>query len=189
VAQVAHIIAKSKTERHGALWALLLNTGLRPQEALALKWEDLKDGKLTISRALVKVSPSRWEFGPTKTKTSRRVVSVPSGSTQRTGDTQGPPSSSDTQRWNWVWPERSDLRYQGREANRLVECVPGVADYAQAAQYVYTCRHTNASLLLAAGWPVKAVSERLAGPCVSQDDAGCLLPYPAGDGRGDGGGF
>lgn len=41
----------------GALWCTLLNTGLRPQEALALKWSDITpDGALTVQRALVRVA-------------------------------------------------------------------------------------------------------------------------------------
>jgi integrase len=164
-AQVARIVAEVKTERHGALWALLLNTGLRPQEALALKWEDLKDGKLTIARALVKVSSARWELGPTKTKSSRRVLSVPRVALDALAVHKVRQAAQILK--GGIGYARNDLIFATKWGTQIS---PPTAYRSWLVMLrrlnippcmLYTTRHTHASLLLAAGWPVKAVSERL----------------------------
>jgi integrase len=77
--------AKGDYQKH-ALWTILLTSGMRPQEALALKWDDIavttaEDGretcKITIVRALKQVDKSRWEVGEVKTKAGRRSIPVP----------------------------------------------------------------------------------------------------------------
>jgi integrase len=60
--------------RYGALWALLLLTGLRPGEALALRWDDLEGDRLRVRRALVRLSDGSWSFQETKTKKGRTVT-------------------------------------------------------------------------------------------------------------------
>ena len=164
-AQVARIMGQVKTERHGALWALLLNTGLRPQEALALKWEDLQDGKLSIFRALVKMNSFHWEIGPTKTKTSRRVLSVPNVALAALAVHKARQAEKMLRAGaSYV---RNDLIFATREGmpvappNAYRAWLVMLKRLNIAPCILYTCRHTHASLLLAAGWPVKAVSERL----------------------------
>jgi integrase len=164
-AQVARIMAEVKTERHGALWALLLNTGLRPQEALALKWEDLRGGKLTIARALVKVSSAHWEIGQTKTKTSRHVISVPQVVLAALAVHKV--RQAEQMLRSGAAYVRNDLIFATREgmpvapSNAYRSWLVMLKRLNIAPCILYTCRHTHASLLLAAGWPVKAVPERL----------------------------
>jgi len=54
VAQVNHLLDVTKDDPLCVLWRLLLTTGLRPQEALALKWSDadLKGKWLSVQRVL-----------------------------------------------------------------------------------------------------------------------------------------
>lgn len=72
--------ALGDVQRH-ALWMILLTAGLRPQEALALKWDDITETDLgvwlTIQRALKKTGTSQWEIGEVKTKAGRRQLMVP----------------------------------------------------------------------------------------------------------------
>jgi integrase len=60
--------------RFGALWTLLLLTGLRPGEALALRWDDLEGNRLRVRRALVRLANGSWTFEETKTKRGRGVT-------------------------------------------------------------------------------------------------------------------
>jgi len=57
-----------------ALWTLLLLTGLRPAEALGLKWEDLDGERLTVRRALVRLAKGQWELAETKTRRGRTLT-------------------------------------------------------------------------------------------------------------------
>lgn len=62
-----------------ARWAVAFSTGMRPQEYLALSWDDalLTDHAIIVRRALVEVTPGHWIIGPTKTKESHRTIPVP----------------------------------------------------------------------------------------------------------------
>jgi integrase len=82
------------TDRFGALWILLLHTGLRPSEALGLQWDDVNGDTLEIRRALAwtRETPQSWTPLPKgekkqrqkwvwhltepKTKGSRRTVAL-----------------------------------------------------------------------------------------------------------------
>ena len=74
--QTNEIIEKTKDEKHGWLWRLSLTTGIRPQEALALKWSDLVGNALTINRAIVRMPKGAWEVREfhTKRQSSRRKI-------------------------------------------------------------------------------------------------------------------
>lgn len=71
------LLAVCHTDRYGALFALLVWTGLRPSEGLGLTWADVDfDGKrLTIRRALVRMTGSA-ELRTTKTDRAR-VLPIP----------------------------------------------------------------------------------------------------------------
>jgi integrase len=73
-AQSQRFLATARDDRWYALWALLVSTGLRPGEALALKWSDLEGNSLRIQRTLVRVPNEGWRFEEPKTKRSRPVV-------------------------------------------------------------------------------------------------------------------
>lgn len=77
--QAHHFLAVVEEDRYGALWTLLLTSGLRPGEALALKWEDLEENAertaavLRVRRALVRLGKDGWTVEGTKTRKSRSV--------------------------------------------------------------------------------------------------------------------
>jgi integrase len=90
--QETRFIAAAKKDAWSALWHLLLDTGLRPGEACALKWEpdtaevprwgwiDL-DAKLvrvraTLARAGVESAQGGWKLTPPKTENSIRDVPI-----------------------------------------------------------------------------------------------------------------
>jgi integrase len=62
-----------------ALFHVLLSTGLRPGEALALRWEDLNlpDARLAVRQALVGRGDGSYVIGKPKTKSSYRRLTLP----------------------------------------------------------------------------------------------------------------
>jgi integrase len=77
VEQVAQLLATATTYRNGrysALFHVLLLGGLRPSEALALRWDDLHERRLRVERAVTVDAHRRLVAGPTKTKAARSVV-------------------------------------------------------------------------------------------------------------------
>jgi integrase len=73
----------AEADRYYALWTLLLTTGARPSEALALQWRDLGGNRLHIRRSLNRRGvdreehPEGWELVPPKTKKGKRKVVLP----------------------------------------------------------------------------------------------------------------
>lgn len=67
-------------ERHRALYALALATGMRQGEILALQWKhvDLAGAIVRVRQSLVLLprDEGSWEFGPPKTEKSRRDVEL-----------------------------------------------------------------------------------------------------------------
>jgi integrase len=64
-------------DRWYALWALLLTAGLRPSEALGLRWSDVEPGRIRVQRTLVHLGGGDWRFDECKTSRSRRTVPIP----------------------------------------------------------------------------------------------------------------
>jgi len=79
--QAAAFLKSSQGERLYPLWVLLLATGVRPEEAFALTWEDvdLTAGTLTVTKAMQLVGPGKYAPLDTKTDKSKRTVSFSEG--------------------------------------------------------------------------------------------------------------
>jgi integrase len=76
--QADALFAVTADDRNGALWRLLLTTGVRLGEALGLKWDDvdLDKGRATIQRALQRQAGAGLVFVEPKSQRSRRTVNL-----------------------------------------------------------------------------------------------------------------
>ncbi len=80
MAQVDLFLEATKLDPLAVLWRLLLTSGLRPQEALALKWSDLDLAEkwVSVRRVLRDVGKGRYELvEDTKTDGSTRRIGLP----------------------------------------------------------------------------------------------------------------
>jgi integrase len=152
--------------RYSVLWHLLATTGIRPGEALALKWTDLDGDRIRIQRNLVRHADNRWTLKDPKTGRARRTVTVPATVVEqlkrhRTEQLEerlqaGPAyedhglvfSASNGSPLDWKIIVARHFRALAKDAGFL-KLRP------------YDLRHTHATLLLQAGVNVKVVSERL----------------------------
>lgn len=79
---VLKIVAGLGEHRHRLTILLALSTGLRESELLALKYSDIKDGKLSVNKQLIKKATIKegekttheYIVGATKTKASVRII-------------------------------------------------------------------------------------------------------------------
>lgn len=166
--EAQRFIEAAKEDRFYALWILLVSTGLRPGEALGLKWADVDwdNARLRIQRVLVRLKAGAWHFAEPKTERSRRVVSLPQGlisilKTHRARQLhERLKAGADYTELDLVFGARSgqplDYRLLRRRHFTRVLAKAGIKGIR-----VYDLRHTCATLLLAAGEHPKVVSERL----------------------------
>ncbi|MCA9762278.1 MAG: site-specific integrase [Gemmatimonadetes bacterium] len=71
--QARTFLEVASEDRWSALWHLLLLTGMRPGEALGLRWSDIVDENIQISRSLTRLRSRPWKLGPTKTGQGRTI--------------------------------------------------------------------------------------------------------------------
>jgi len=155
--------------RWESLWEILLVTGLRPGEALGLKWSDVdwEGSRISVQRSLARSDNNSWYFVEPKTPTSRRSVVVP------------PSSMESLKRYRVKQAEeRLQKGAEFRSDLDLVFCNGRgePIDYRAAVRQhfkplvraaglnplrPYDLRHTCATLLLAGGEHPKVVAERL----------------------------
>lgn len=164
-AQAQQFLAKAKDDTYWPLWLLALKTGLRRGELLGVRWKDLDldTGMLRVQQT-VQVLAGAPCIQPPKTDAGRRVVKLSADVID----------ALRTYRTEWVkrqlaasaWTE-GDLVFctaEGKPLNpnnlyRNYEAIIARADVPRIR--LHDMRHTHATLLLAAGTPIKAVSERL----------------------------
>ncbi len=164
--QAARFLEAARSDRWYALWTVLLTTGLRPGEALALKWSDLDGDRLRVQRSLVRDAGGGWHLAEPKSARARRVVSLPATSLrvlQAHRKQQLEERLGAGEQW-----EDHDLVFASSTGQPLDFRVavrrhfkPLLKRAGLPSIRPYDLRHTCATLLLAAGENVKVVSERL----------------------------
>lgn len=154
-------LTAARTSPHYAFFTLMLSTGLRPSEALALRWQDvdLKRHAVRITRTVKRLG-GMWLFEEPKTKKSRRVVDYPVSLNEVLLEHRAKQAELIGE---------SDLVFSSLEGTPLHEKNMLTRHYRPLlkaaglleAMRLYDLRHTHASLLLLAGVHPKVVSERL----------------------------
>ena len=167
-------LTAAKSDEWYALWLLLLTGGLRPGEALGLKWGDLDGNRLHIQRALIPGSKGTWKLEDVKTERSRRVVVLPETTARalvnhrRKQVEQRLAAGQHYQDFGLVFamPSGAPPDYRGlvqahfKRVLKRAELPPSLR--------VYDLRHTAATLLLQLGENPKIVAERLGHSTVTQ---------------------
>ena len=154
-------------DRWSAIWMLLVTTGLRPGEALGLKWSDLEGNRLRIQRTLVRLKRGKgWHLGEPKTPKSRRSVTLPETAlrelrrhrARQAEERLQVGSGYDDNGFVFAASNGSPLDQRNLVRRHFMRILHA-ADLPDIR--VYDLRHTCATLLLAAGENPKIVSERL----------------------------
>jgi integrase len=163
----------AKGDRHEALYALDITTGLRPEELYGLRWKDLdlENCRLTVNQVVAKTrrkkgeDVSRYEFGPPKTDKSRRTIDYPAFvaellSLERQCVIESRRLAGN--RWKeagLVFPSQVGTPLEERNVLRRFQTICEDNDLPKLR--LYDLRHTHASLLIDEGVHPKKISERL----------------------------
>jgi len=160
-----------------ALFSLLLTSGMRPSEALALKWPDIdfKNRRVTVRRSLSRVNGKGLVLEETKTDRSRRTIPLPSNVIADLQELKKEYDRAAAERnakekWNLPVDEYNDqgLVFANTTGGPLDEgnilrrhFKPLLKSAGLPDIRLYDLRHSCATLLLSAGENPKIVSERL----------------------------
>jgi len=74
--QIIKLLEAAQNDSLRSLWCLLLTSGLRPGEAVALRWSDLNDGAITVRRSLVSDGKGHYSVAESQAKTKESILSV-----------------------------------------------------------------------------------------------------------------
>lgn len=181
--QVAALLKAAEPSRYAAMFALLVNTGLRRGEALALRWPDVD---LTNKRARVRGTLARVDgdlvVTATKSERSNRTIplSEPAAGVLKAVKVR---QAAERLRAGSVW---TDTGYvfttelgqpcDPRNALRALKVAAAAAHLDGIG--LHTLRHSAASVMLSAGVPLKVVSDLLghSGIAITADVYGHVSP-------------
>lgn len=152
-----------------ALFSLLLTSGMRPGEALGLKWDDIdfKGKKVTVNRSLTRTKGGGWTLEEPKTARSRRSIPLPSSviadlkehrNRQREKIIEAKQGKYNNQDFIFA-AENGEPMHENHIYNRHFKPILKKAGLRDIR--LYDLRHSCATLLLSAGENPKVVSERL----------------------------
>ena len=169
--QIANVLEKTRGDRLHPLWHLLLHTGLRPQEALALKWRDFEHTKngvqATVVRAVVSDGCGHFSVqNTTKTEGSQRTVSVPKSTwevlqTHRRRQAEEMMLAGDRyDRQDFVFATRLGRILDRTNVAQRWKTALRKAGVTVKARF-YDTRHSHATTLLNNGVDIALVSKRL----------------------------
>jgi len=160
--ELATFLTAARAQRLYPALHLAAHTGMRRGEVVGLKWSDLDvtNKRLSVQRTLQCVAGRPVEFG-VKTRTSRRCIDLDARTIselrrwrQRIQDEGLPAGDGD-----WMFCSTAGRFLNPESLSQLFDRV--VRRTAVPRVRFHDVRHTHASLLIAAGVPVKVVSERL----------------------------
>jgi len=161
----------AKTDRHGAIFLFALETGMRPEEYLALRWSDLDWAKrqVTVSRTLSLPREGGYKFIETaKTKKSYRTLPVSSmlmGKLRDHHETQIVYKKYMVEHGKWedhdlIFSSATGTPYFLHNLGRYFKRLLTNAELDPKMR-LYDLRHSCATLMLSSGVNAKIVSERL----------------------------
>jgi integrase len=168
-AEVGRLLEAAKGDRLEPLIVLMLGTGLRRGEALALHWSDvhLTEGNVRVMWTLARVD-RHLIFDEPKTEGSRRFVPLPSPVIDTLKRHRVAQAAERLAAAAWLpWPDHEDLVFpthigtptDPRNALRAFDGIAGRAGLTGVG--LHTLRHSAASALIASGAHIKVVQELL----------------------------
>jgi integrase len=181
--QVSSLLGAASTSRYRPLFELLVNTGLRRGEALALKWSDvdLTNAMMRVRGTLSRVD-GELQVTDTKTTKSRRSIplAAPAVATLRAVKTR---EASDKLRAGNLWSQTGHVfttelgePCDPRNALRALSTAAKTVGLHNVG--LHTLRHSAASVMLTNGVPLTVVSQALghAGIAITADVYGHVSP-------------
>ena len=180
-AEASRFMEAASYNRLKALFSLMLTSGIRPGEALGLRWQDVDfdNCRITINRTLIRNGKS-WTLEEPKTSRSRRTIPIPQEVLSDLEEEKQKQEKAATERKKIIkWhPEKAEKLKPYTDhgfvfatetgepfgERNVIRCYyKPLLKQANLDEGIrlYDLRHSCATLLLSAGENPKVVSERL----------------------------
>jgi integrase len=150
----------------GPLVTIAATTGLRQGELLGLRWQDVDAGTLHVRRSLARTYDGGWELAEPKTSRSRRMINLPAAA-RAAFDRQRQLQDALREQAGTAWQDQSGLVFTDA-AGWPLKGYNVTREFAAILKAVglphipfHGLRHSVATALLAAGVPLKVVSDLL----------------------------
>jgi integrase len=158
-------IAASMTDTYAPLWQLALGTGLRRGEFLGVRWQDIDlDGRQLSVRQTVVLLGGAPSIQPPKSAAARRTIKLSTEIADSLAKHRVAQVARRLAAESWSDGDLIFCTGEGNpiNPNNLYRNFNAIIERAGVKRIPpHGMRHTHATLLLAAGTPIKAVSERL----------------------------
>jgi integrase len=150
----------------GPMYALAAATGLRRGELVGLRWADISDGVLRVSRSVARDEAGGWSAAETKSVRSRRALPLP-GLARNALDRQRKRQAGARLAAGSAWQDQLGLVFTDAVGKPIL---PEYVSHAFAAARkraglptatLHQLRHTAATMLLAEGVSLAVISEWL----------------------------
>jgi integrase len=161
------LLATAALHPFGPLVTVAATTGLRLGELLGLSWADIdeKDGTLSVRRSLARARDG-WALAEPKTKRSRRTIDLPSAARLPLGR-QRQLQDAAREAAGTAWQDVDGLVFtdpigrplRGSDVNHAFHRLLDAAGLPSVP--FHGLRHSAATAMLAAGVPLKVVSDHL----------------------------
>lgn len=158
--EVERFLAAAAPSKWSLFFKLMLGTGVRPSEALALTWRsvDLGRGTITIRQSLSRVN-GRWLFNEPKTPSSRRSIPLPHSLLQPLAEHLTAQRELGFTELLFCNVDGDPIHERGIVSGSFKPALERAG--LPSSVRLYDLRHTHATLLMLAGVHIKVVSERL----------------------------
>lgn len=166
--QARSFLEFARQDAYRVLWVVALETGMRPEEYMGLRWRDvdLKEGVLMLQRALKWMKGGEWRLDDLKSDGARRKLRLSDELRRHLVDHRKAQleerlaAGKDWQDNDLVFT--AEIGKPLRIENLTRRHFKPILRVAQLPDIrLYDLRHTSATLLLLKGVHVKIVSERL----------------------------
>lgn len=170
VEEMHRVLEAAKDGPAYGIFATMLYTGLRPQEAAALKWDDidLEEGQIHLRRVWGRFENQKGSFIKDigKTKGALKTISMPQVLVEilreeRVEQLRALMEAGERNEEGWVFLAGRLNTWSGAGLRHRWQKTLEDAGMDRKAYRLYDCRHTHATLLLANGAPMAAVQARL----------------------------
>src|SRR6202165_2139958 len=169
-----HLLTQAAEWRYVNAIAVMLYCGLRVNECLALRWQDvdLERGTLHVAHSLKHVGGGKRELGETKTEKSNRTIAMPQVVITALKAQRKAQMAAQAEADVWLNTDKLVFTAAFGEPASDSTVRKEFGRYVAAAGLpvglrVHDLRHSCASILGAAGVPVTVVSEQLGHSSVS----------------------